>query len=164
MEHLKTLPTHSESLDCRWLGVLINLLSIDTEVLRYIWRRGTVGGGAITIWVNKRDIAWVSAWPTTCHVDGRSDRDIGRDLDLEWSWREKSVASDEIYSLLGSDICWWVNLGNTGQVGDVQIDKYVGLILRGNLVCVCVCVSHDMFEQYHQIWWPSLLVLHHDSA
>ena len=70
-----------------------------------------------------------------------SDRDVGRDLDLEWELRTNPVASDDVYSLLGCDICFWVDICQAGQVGDLESDKYVGAILTDNLiVCVCVCM------------------------
>ena len=124
---------------------MVDLLSRDAEILWYIRRRGTVGGGAITARINERDIASIWGRSTTNHVDGRSDRDVGRDLDLEWNLRDKGVAGDEIHSLLGSDVCRWVDLGETGQVRDVETDKYVGIIITHNLH-VCVCVSHGEQE------------------
>ena len=43
------------------------------------------------------------------------------------------IASDDVYSLLGSDVCYWVDLCQAGQVGDVESDKYMGTILTDNL-------------------------------
>ena len=61
------------------------------------------------------------------------DRDVGRDLDLEWERGVDGVVSDVLYRPSGGDIRGWINLCNTGQVGDVESDECVGPILPDNL-------------------------------
>ena len=84
--------------------MVIDLLEVCTEERRNVWRRGTVGGGASTIWINERDTAveiasW--AWLTTSYVPRRGDANIGSDLDLEWKFGVNGVVSDEIHCPLG---------------------------------------------------------------
>ena len=66
---------------------------------------------------------------TTSYMQCWGDCVIGKDLDLEWELGVDGVVSDEFYCLFGCDICCWINLCNTGQVGDVKGDYNVGPIL-----------------------------------
>ena len=57
------------------------------------------------------------------------------------------VVSDEIYCLLGGDVCHWIDLCKAGQVGDLESDEYVGTILTDNLI-VNVCVRERERDHY----------------
>ena len=78
-------------------------------------------------------IALGSIGSTTDNVQQWSDRDGRGDLDPEWKLRRDSVAGNEIHSLLGGDICRWVDLGETGQVGELKCDDEMSTIFTSQL-------------------------------
>ena len=122
------------------------MLDIRTEECWDIWGRGTVGGGTCTVGIDERDSAVTGgviaswAWPTTGHMQRRSHRDVGINLNLEWKLGIDSVHCYEIHSLLSSDVCGWINLSQACEIGDLKSDYYMSPILTDKLEQSQYCV------------------------